>query len=233
MVSMRLIKPNELYAGLPQGWWLKNYWEYAYPLVLRQETKDPPPDPDENQFGPVMYAAGKYAHAFEDSSPLVRLDGDNEIYHMQDARRGILIPFVKFIALESDGDGSSFAQLRNVAESLALDSNVKVDFEIKSGGKSKGKQTINAKNAMEYYCESFPIDLHSPTGGEPGFTESKTNKAISASFMAIFEPQEEGEYVIDVDAEYRLRDEKNSRKYGPLHDHYKIIVSSQLQQSGM
>jgi hypothetical protein len=230
---MRIIKPNELYAGLPQGWWLKNYWEYAYPLILRQETKDPPPDPDENQFGPVMYAAGKYAHALKDSRPLVRLDVDNEIYHMHNPSKGFLVPLAKFIALESDGDGSSFAELRKVAQSLALDSNVKVDFEIRAGGKSKGKQTINAKNAMEYYCESYPIDLPSPTAGEPGFTGSQTNRAISAGFMAIFEPQEEGEYIIDVGANYLFRDKQNSRKYGPLYDHYKIIVGPPLQQSEM
>jgi hypothetical protein len=227
---MKLIKPNELYAGLPQGWWLKNYWEYVYPLILRRATKTELPAPDENQAGPVMYAVGKYASAFDESQPVAGLDREtkNERYRMtqtQTIHKGFVLPFVKFIALESDGDGSSFAELRNVAQSLALDSNVEITFEVTAGGKKEGEQHIDAKNAMEYYCESYPIDLPSPLYGQPGYTGSQTNRAISSSFMAIFEPQEEGKYAIDVRASYIFRDREKSKNYGPLHDRYEIEVA--------
>jgi hypothetical protein len=226
MASMRWIKPNDLYAGLPQGWWLKNYWEYVYPLILRRATNSNLPVPDENQVGPVMYAVGKYANAFEESKPLVRLDEEKktETYSMkQTIPRGFVLPFVKFIALESDGDGSSFAELRNVAQSLALHSDVKITYGVTAGGK-KEEHNIDAKNAMEYYCESYPIDLPSPIAGQPGYAGSQTNRAISSSFMAIFEPQEKGEYLIDVTATYTFSDEKNRKVYDQLHDLYKIIV---------
>src|SRR5215211_8814530 len=154
MASMKLIKPNELYAGLPQGWWLKNYWEYVYPLILRRATKTELPAPDENQAGPVMYAVGKYASAFDESQPVAGLDREtkNERYRMtqtQTIHKGFVLPFVKFIALESDGDGSSFDELRNAAQSLALDSDVDITFEVIRGTIIEGGKEIQSKQHID------------------------------------------------------------------------------------
>ena len=115
MASIRLIKPDRQYAGLSQGWWLKNYWEYVYPRILSAERDKELHAPDEGQSGPVMYAVGKYAHAFAEPEPVAKLEDGTQIerYHMiYTIRRGFVLPFVKFIALESDGDGSSFDELR-------------------------------------------------------------------------------------------------------------------------
>ena len=238
MAGMKLIKPNQLYAGLPQGLWLKNYWEHVFPLILtREEGKLPPPG--EGQSGPVMYAVGKYARAFAKEQPLVKLENGLEIYQTTNTiQRGFVLPFVKFIALESDGDGSSFAELRNVAQSLALDSDVEIEFNV-TGGKDfklmegneriENKQYIDIHGAKEYYCESFPIDLPVPLPGQPGYnTRSPTNRAISSSFMAIFEPQEEGTYRIDVAANYIFRFRGRSKEYSDLYDSYVIDVGPSI-----
>ncbi len=244
MTSMKLIKPNQLYAGLPQGWWSKKYWEYVYPRILAAEREKELRAPDEGQSGPVMYAVGKYAHAFADPQRVVKLDKsklDNtqvEIYYMTNTR-GFVLPFVKFIALESDGDGSSFAELRNVAQSLALDSEIDITFKVIGGSIIEGGkeiesiQHIDTKNAMDYYCESHPICLPSPVYGQQGYnTGSSTNKAVSSSFMAIFEPQEqEGTYRIDVTARYLLRYRGRSKDYGPLDDHYEIVLTPPIEKT--
>jgi hypothetical protein len=247
MATMKLIKPDKQYAGLSQGWWLKKYWEYVYPRILAAERgekeEEKLPDPDEGQSGPVMYAVGKYAYAFAEPFRVVKPveSGRTKIerYHMTHTiRRGFVLPFVKFIALESDGDGTSFDELRNAAQSLALDSEVYITFEairgtIKEGDKQLiGKQRIDLKNAMDYYCESDPICLPHPSYGQQGYNiGSPTNRAISSSFMAIFEPQEEETYRIHVEAEYIFRDRGRSKHYGrkdgekdPLVDDYEIIV---------
>jgi hypothetical protein len=242
MASIKLIKPDKPYAGLPQGWWLKKYWEHVYPLILASEGKEEEylPDPDEGQSGPVMYAVGKYARAFAEPQRVVKLDEktNRERYHMTHTiRRGFVLPFVKFIALESDGDGSSFAELRNAAQSLALDSDVDIRFEvmqgtiIEGGNKIGSVQDIDIKNAMDYYCESDPIYLPPPLYGQQGYnTEIPINRAISSSFMAIFEPQEEGTYHIQVTAQYLFRDRGRSKDYGPLVDDYEIVVDIPIEK---
>jgi hypothetical protein len=247
VARIKLIKPNKLYAGLSQGWWLKNYWEYVYPRILCAEREKELRAPDEGQSGPVMYGVGKYAHAFAEPQLVVKLDNsklDNNIeverYNMTHTiRRGFVLPFVKFIALESDGDGSSFAELRSVAQSLALDSDVDITFEVnkptiieEGGEKIDSAQHIDTKNAMDYYCESHPICLPPPLYGQQGYNaKSPTNMAISASFMAIFEPQEEGIYRIDVTARYLFRFKGRSKDYGPLYDHYEIEVAPPVERT--
>jgi len=235
---MKLIKPDKQYAGLTQGWWLKNYWEYVYPRILAAEREKELRAPDEGQSGPVMYAVGKYAHAFAEPQRVVKLDEtQTERYYMTHTiRRGFVLPFVKFIALESDGDGSSFAELRNVAQSLALDSDVEIAFKVNASLKEDDKQIdsnqkIDTKNAMDYYCESHPIYLPPPLHGQQGYnTRSPTNRAISSSFMAIFEPQEEeGTYRIDVRARYLFRFRGRSKDYGPLDDYYEIVVAPPIE----
>jgi hypothetical protein len=257
MANMKLIKPNELYAGLPQGWWLKNYWEYVYPLIIRAPTKaELLPAPDEHQAGPVMYAVGRYARAFAEPERVVKFtrygEIETETYNMtMTISKGFLVPFVKFIALESDGDGSSFAELRNAIQSVALDSDVQIKFKVTdekeneievTDREGKKQHSIDRKNAMEYYCESDPIDLPAPLYGQPGYSEthseSHTNRAVSCSFMAIFEPQEEGTYYIDVGARYLFRDRGKSKDYGskddgtpdPLRDRYEIKVTSPTEK---
>jgi hypothetical protein len=243
MASMRLIKPGKEYAGHSLGWWLKNYWEYVYPRTLTtQEASSRAAE--EGQDGPVMYAVGKYAHRLDDPLRLAKLDNsksDNtevERYHMTHTiRRGLVLPFVKFIALESDGDGSSFAELRNVAQSLALDSDVEITFKVNANLSEDDKQIdsnqeIDTKNAMDYYCESHSIYLPPPFYGQQGYnTRSPTNRAISSSFMAIFEPQEEGTYRIDVRARYLFRFRGRSKDYGPLDDHYEIVVAPPIEKT--
>jgi len=247
MATMKLIKPDKQYAGLSQGWWLKKYWEYVYPRILaaeRGEKKEEElPDPDEGQSGPVMYAVGKYAHAFAEPQRVVKpVEVDKtkiERYHMTHTiRRGFVLPFVKFIALESDGDGTSFDELRNAAQSLALDSDVDITFEvirgtiIEGGKEIQSKQHIDIKNAMDYYCESDPICLPPSLYGQQGYTiGSPTNRAISSSFMAIFEPQEEGTYRIHVTARYLFRDRGRSKDYGPLDDEYEIVVDAPIEKT--
>jgi hypothetical protein len=240
MASMKLIKPNKQYAGLTQGWWLKNYWEYVYPRILAAEREKELRAPDEGQSGPVMYAVGKYAHAFAEPQRVVKLDEETETerYHMTHTiRRGFVLPFVKFIALESDGDGSSFDELRNVAQSLALDSDVEITFKVNANLKEGDKQIdsnqeIDTENAMDYYCESHSIYLPPPFYGQQGYnTRSPTNRAISSSFMALFEPQEEGTYRIDVRARYLFRFRGRSKDYGPLDDHYEIVVAPPIEKT--
>jgi hypothetical protein len=238
MASIRLIKPDRQYAGLSQGWWLKNYWQYVYPRILSAERERELHAPDEGQSGPVMYAVGKYAHAFAEPELVVKLaERDVERYHMTHTiRRGFVIPFVKFIALESDGDGSSFDELRNVAQSLALDSDVDITFKVTGGtiiedGKEiDSTQRIDIRNAMDYYCESHPIYLPPPAYGQQG-NNTRTNRAISSSFMAIFEPQEEGTYRIDVTSRYLFRFRGRSKDYGPLEDHYEIVVALPIEKT--
>ncbi len=238
MASIKLIKPDKQYAGLPHAWWLKNYWEHVYPRIMSAEREKELRDPDEGQSGPVMYAVGKYAHAFAEPQVIAKLDESQvERYHMTHTiRRGFVLPFVKFIALESDGDGSSFAELRNVAQSLALDSDVDITFKINNGSLIEGgkeiedTQHIDIKNAMDYYCESHPIYLPPTFYGQQGYSiGSLTNKAISSSFMAIFEPQEQGTYRIDVTARYLFRFRGRSKDYGPLNDHYEIVVAPPIE----
>jgi hypothetical protein len=238
MASMRLIKPDKLYAGHSQGWWLKNYWEYAYPLTLTTQ-KASSRAPDESQTGPVMYAVGKYAHGFKDPQRLVKLENSKlkntqvERYQMTNTiHRGFVLPFVKFIALESDGDGSSYAELRDCAKNLALKSAVEIAFKVNATLKEGDKQTdsnqeikINKNNAMEYYCESDEIDLSAPLPGQPGNTGTQTNKAASSAFMAIFEPQEQETYRIDVIAKYHF-DYQGGKDYNNLHDVYEIVSGS-------
>jgi hypothetical protein len=234
MASMKLIKPAEPYANRTQGSWLKNYWEYAYSLISTIQ-KASSRAPDEGQGGPVVYAAGKYAHLLEDPQRLVKLDNsklDNtqvERYYMTNTR-GFVLPFVKFIALERDEDGSSFAQLREYAKRLADKSDVEITFKVnanlKEGNKQMGSNqeiTINKNNKMDYYCESDEIDLSARL--QPGDTGTQTNKAASSAFMAIFEPQEEGTYRIDVTAKYHF-DYKEGRDHNDLHDIYEIVVGS-------
>jgi hypothetical protein len=147
-------------------------------------------------------------------------------------RRGFVLPFVKFIALESDGDGSSFDELRAYAKKLADKSNVeirfKVDANIKDGNKqidSNQEIKIDKNNAMDYYCESDNIELSAPLHGQTGNTGTQTNKAVSSAYMAIFEPQEAGTYRIDVTAKYHF-DYKEGKDYNDLHDTYDIVVGS-------
>jgi hypothetical protein len=235
VANIKLIKPNQLYAGLPQGWWLKNYWEYVYPLILRAARKEELPAPGESQAGPVMYAVGKYARAFAEPERLVKLheNTQTERYEMTNTiHRGFVLPFVKFIALESDGDGSSFAELRDCAKNLALKSAVEITFKVNANLKEGDKQTdsnqeikINKNNAMEYYCESDQIDLSSPLLGQPGNTGTQKNKAASSAFMAIFEPQEQQTYRIDVIANYHF-DYQGGKDYNNLHDVYEIVSGS-------
>jgi hypothetical protein len=238
MASIRLIKPDRQYAGLSQGWWLKNYWDHVYPRIVAAETEKMLRDPDESQSGPVMYAVGKYAHAFAEPEVVVKLEERTQIerYHMTyTIRRGFVLPFVKFIALESDGDGSSFDELRNVAQALALDSDVDITFEvtggtlIEDGEKIESRQHIDIRNAMDYYCESHPIHLP-PVYGQQGH-KTRTNRAISSSFMAIFEPQEEGRYRIDVTSQYLFRFRGRSKDYGPLKDYYEIVVAPPIEST--
>jgi hypothetical protein len=238
MASMRLIKPDKPYAGHSQGWWLKNYWEYVYPLTLTTQ-KASSRAAEEGQAGPVMYAVGKYAHGFKDPQRLVKSENSKlentqvERYQMTNTiHRGFVLPFVKFIALESDGDGSSYAELRDCAKNLALKSAVEITFKVNANLKEGDKQTdsnqeikINKNNAMEYYCESDEIDLSVPLQGQPGNTGTQTNKAASSAFMAIFEPQEQETYRIDVIAEYHF-DYQGGKDYNNLHDLYEIVFGS-------
>jgi hypothetical protein len=241
MASIRLIKPDRQYAGLSQGWWLKNYWEYVYPRILSAERDKELHAPDERQSGPVMYAVGKYAHAFAEPEPVAKFEEGTQIerYHMTyTIRRGFVLPFVKFIALESDGDGSSFDELRNVAQSLALDSDVYITFKVTGGTVIEdGKQIdsnqeikIDKNNAMDYYCESHPIYLPPSAYRQQG-NNTRTNRAISASFMAIFEPQEEGTYRIDVKPKYLFRFRGRSKDYNDLHDTYEIVVAPPIEKT--
>jgi hypothetical protein len=161
-----------------------------------------------------------------------------ERYEMTNTiHRGFVLPFVKFIALESDGDGSSYAELRNVAQSLSLDSDVEITFKVSGGSmiddgdEIEGEMYIDTKDAMEYYCESYPIELPAPLYGQVGHTGSQTNRAISSSFMAIFEPQGEGTYRIDVTARYLFRFRGKSKDYGPLDDHYEIVVAPPIEKT--
>jgi hypothetical protein len=235
MASMKLIKPNKQYAGLTQGWWLKNYWEYVYPRILAAEREKELRAPDEGQSGPVMYAVGKYAHAFAEPQRVVKLDEETETerYHMTHTiRRGFVLPFVKFIALESDGDGSSFDELRNVAKKLADKSDVEIRFKVDANLKEGDKQIdsnheikIDKNNSMDYYCESDDINLPAPLHEQRGDTGTQTNKAVSSAYMAIFEPQEEGTYRIDVTAKYHF-DYQEGKDYSNLHDIYEIVVGS-------
>jgi hypothetical protein len=235
MASMKLIKPDKQYAGLTQGWWLKNYWEYVYPRILAAEREKELRAPDEGQSGPVMYAVGKYAHAFAEPQRVVKLDEETETerYHMTHTiRRGFVLPFVKFIALESDGDGSSFAELRNVAKKLADKSDVEIRFKVDANLKEGDKQIdsnheikIDKNNSMDYYCESDDINLPAPLHEQRGDTGTQTNKAVSSAYMAIFEPQEEGTYRIDVTAKYHF-DYQEGKDYSNLHDIYEIVVGS-------
>jgi hypothetical protein len=151
---------------------------------------------------------------------------------MTNTIRGFVLPFVKFIALESDGDGSSFAELRDCAKNLALKSAVEITFKVNANLKEGDKQTdsnqeikINKNNAMEYYCESDQIDLSSPLLGQPGNTGTQKNKAASSAFMAIFEPQEQQTYRIDVIANYHF-DYQGGKDYNNLHDVYEIVSGS-------
>jgi hypothetical protein len=235
MASMKLIKPDKQYAGLTQGWWLKNYWEYVYPRILAAEREKELRAPDEGQSGPVMYAVGKYAHAFAEPQRVVKLDEETETerYHMTHTiRRGFVLPFVKFIALESDGDGSSFDELRNVAKKLADKSDVEIRFKVDANLKEGDKQIdsnheikIDKNNSMDYYCESDDINLPAPLPEQRGDTGTQTNKAVSSAYMAIFEPQEEGTYRIDVTAKYHF-DYQEGKDYSNLHDIYEIVVGS-------
>jgi hypothetical protein len=237
MASMRLVKPGKEYAGHSLGWWLKNYWEYVYPRILDTEEASSHAA-EEGQDGPVMYAVGKYAHELGDPQRLAKSDNskDNsevERYHMtQTNRRGFVLPFVKFIALESDEDGSSFDELRAYAKKLADKSNVEIRFKVDANLKDGDKQIdsnqeikIDKNNSMDYYCESDNIDLSAPLHGRTGNTGTKTDKAISSAYMAIFEPQEEGTYRIDVRAKYHF-DYKEGKDYKDLHDIYEIVVGS-------
>jgi hypothetical protein len=154
----------------------------------------------------------------------------------QTNRRGFVLPFVKFIALESDGDGSSFAELRNVAQSLSLDSDVDIRFTVHGGTLIEDEEKIKdipigTKDVMKYYCESYPIELPAPLYGQAGYTGSQTNKAISSAYMAIFEPQEEGTYRIDVTANYIFRFRGKSKVYGPLKHNYEIDVTSPIKKA--
>jgi hypothetical protein len=240
MAYIKLIKPNRLYAGLPQGWWLKSYWEYVYPLILRAYKEKNLPAPDESQAGPVMYGVGRYARAFAEPERVVKLDENTktERYHMTNTiHRGFVLPFVKFIALESDGDGTSFTELRNVAQSLSLDSDVEITFEVSGGmlmeeGKEIGdKVHIDTKDAMDYYCESFSIELPTALYEQVGYMGSQTNRAVSSAFMAIFEPQEEGTYTIDVTSRYLFRFRGKSKDYGPLNDRYELVVAPPIEKT--
>jgi hypothetical protein len=246
MSSMRLIKPNELYAGLPQGWWLKNHWEYIYPLILRAAPGQKElPAPDENQAGPVIYAVGKYARAFAEPQTLVQLvkselDNSKQVERHQmtnTSHKGFVLPFVKFIALESDGDGSSFDELRNVAQSLALDSDVDITFKVDGGMLTEDEKEIKnneihiaTNDAMRYYSESFPIELPAPLYGQTGHIENHTNRAVSSAFMAIFEPQAVGVYRIDVIANYIFRFRGKNKVYGPLEYSYELDVKPPIKE---
>jgi hypothetical protein len=238
MASMRLIKPGKEYAGHSLGWWLKNYWEYVYPRTLTTQEASSR-TAEEGQDGPVMYAVGKYAHRLDDPQRLAKLENsksDNieiERYHMTHTiRRGFVLPFVKFIALESDGDGSSFDELRNVAKKLADKSDVEIRFKVDANLKEGDKQIdsnheikIDKNNSMDYYCESDDINLPAPLHEQRGDTGTQTNKAVSSAYMAIFEPQEEGTYRIDVTAKYHF-DYQEGKDYSNLHDIYEIVVGS-------
>jgi hypothetical protein len=243
MANMKLIKPNELYAGLPQGWWLKNYWEYVYPLIIRAPTKaELLPAPDEHQAGPVMYAVGRYARAFAEPERVVKFtrygEIETETYNMtMTISKGFLVPFVKFIALESDGDGSSFDELRNVAQSLALDSDVDITFKVDGGMLTEDEKEIKnneihiaTNDAMRYYSESFPIELPAPLYGQTGHIENHTNRAVSSAFMAIFEPQSVGVYRIDVIANYIFRFRGKNKVYGPLEYSYELDVKPPIKE---
>jgi hypothetical protein len=237
MASMRIIKPDEEYAGHSLGWWLKNYWEYIYPRTLTtQEASSRAAE--EGQAGPVMYAVGKYAHGLEDPQRLAKLDkskSDNtelEKYQMTNTHKGFLLPFVKFIALESDGDGSSFDELRAYAKRLADRSNVEIRFKVNATLKEGDKQIdsnkeikINKNNSMDYYCESDDIDLSGLLHGQPHDRGTQTNKAVSSAYVAIFEPEEEGTYRIDVTAKYHF-DYQDGKDYSKLDDTYEIVVGS-------
>jgi hypothetical protein len=238
MASMRLIKPGKSYAAHSQGWWLKSYWEYVYPLTITTENSGSR-TAEEGQSGPLMYAVGKYAHNFEDPQRLVKLDNSKldttqvERYHMTNTiHRGFVLPFVKFIALESDGDGTSFNELKEFAKNLALKSDVeitlRVNADLKDGDRqidSNNEIKIHKDNAMDYYCESDEIDLSALIQGQQGDKATHTNRAASSAFMAIFEPQEEGVYRIDVTSKYHF-DYQGGKDYSNLHDIYEIVFSS-------
>jgi hypothetical protein len=229
--AIRLIKPNETYAGLPLGDWLKRYWEFTYPLIGKSEK----PDHNANQSGAVIFAAGKYAHAFDDPQPIVRRDKDNVERYQITTHRGVLVTLVKFIATEAERDGSNNTELSNVARSLALNSDViiKVEYGKVEEGKivdPKGER-LDKKTAMQFYGESYEIDLPSP---RDRFTYSTgttniTNKAASASFFAIFEFTEPGTYRINVDAAYIFRWNGREKRYSPLRDDYEITVSDPIE----
>jgi hypothetical protein len=237
MASMKLIKPGKEYAGHSLGWWLKNYWEYVYPRTLATQQASSRAA-EEGQDGPVMYAVGKYAHGLDNPQRLAKLDNsksDNkevETYHMTHTiHKGLLLPFVKFIALESDGDGSSFADLRGFAKNLADKSDVEIKFKVDANLKEGDKQIdsnheirIDKNNSMDYYCESDDIDF-APLHKQTGDTGTQTKKAVSSAYMAIFEPQEEGIYRIDVTAKYHFEHQKG-KDYSGLHDIYEIVVGS-------
>jgi hypothetical protein len=238
MASIQLIKPDKSYAGHSQGWWLKNYWEHVYPLTLTTQNSGSR-SAEEGQPGPVMYAVGKYAHNFGDPQRLVKSDNSKldttqvERYHMTNTiHRGFLLPFVKFIALESDGDGSSFAELKEFAKNLALKSDVEITVKVNADLRDDNRQInsdneikINKDNSMDYYCESDEIDLSARIQGQQGDKRTPTNRAVSAAFMAIFEPQEEGVYRIDVTSKYHF-DYQGGKDYSNLHDAYEIVFSS-------
>src|SRR2546426_5181839 len=207
MGSVRIILPNENYAGFTLAYWLKDYWQHFIPLYAKGAVSSP----DTNQTGVVTHAAGKYAEAFDVPKSLVYVQKGAPEKYSTSIYRGFFVPLVKFFAADFLGDGNDFIQLSNVARSLALNSNVKIQFQY--GKASDGKIEPGQKSpitlgnltaAMPYYCESYEISLPLSAVGTAyaAGSPSGISKAASAAFCVMFEFLEQGTYVVDVKASY-------------------------------
>jgi hypothetical protein len=219
------LPPGETVGGQGRAYWAEKYFQWLFPLIYEKEEEEV--NENDQQYGLVWFARGKYTRGFEGFN-----DPVNEFYELP-FNTYFMVPMLKFIAHEGDNDGSNYGQLLNVVRSLSDWSAIRslsISWSEEKnivGGFSCTRQDNGPfkvegdYSPIEYYAETHEFYLSTK-----GYEQPST-RAVAAGYYVIFKiDQEPGkEYKIRVHADFNYH-------WAQRHEHMDVTDTYTIRVVG-